>query len=135
MKDLSEFQKLFKLNFPVAENHQYYIDTLMRSPFYAGLGLVVKEFEQYEKDIEEDTTYKSTRSYKLDYALPKLKNFLINSEPYKNMMEWNFKEKLRTRDEMRKNDDAYLISIDFVSANYNALKTFDSFGVMGDSWE
>jgi len=134
MKDIAEFQKLFKLNFPVQENHQYYINTLMCSPFYAGLGLVVEEFEKYEKDIEE-LGYKSAKSYKLDYALPKLKNFILNSEPYNNMMEWEFNDKLRTRDEMRKNDDAYLLSIDFRAANYSALKTFDSFGAMGDSWE
>jgi len=134
MKDIAEFQKLFKVNFPVTEHSQYYIDTLMRSPFYAGLGNVVKEYEQYEREVIE-MGYKSAKSYKLDYALPRLKNFILNSEPYKNLMDWEMPDKLRTKDELRNNDNTYLISIDFKSANYNALKTFDSFGALSDSWE
>jgi len=134
MKDIAEFQKLFKVNFPVEEYYQYYLDTMMKSPFYAGVGLLVKEFEQYERDVEE-LGYKSAKSYKLDYALPLLKNFIINSEPHKNLMNWEMSDKLRTKDVIKNNDDTYLISIDFKSANYSALKTFDSFGVLGSSWE
>ena len=33
MKDIAEFEKLFKVNFPVQEHHQYYLDTMMKSPF------------------------------------------------------------------------------------------------------
>lgn len=134
MKDIREFQKLFKVNFPMEEHHQYYIDTLMRSSFYAGLGNVVKEFEQYERDVEE-LGYKSAKSYKLDYALPRLKEYLLNTGAYKNLIEWDLPGKLRTKDELRKNDNTYLISIDFKAANYNSLKTFDSFDALGDSWE
>jgi hypothetical protein len=43
--------------------------------------------------------------------------------------------KLRTKDELRNNDDTYLISIDFKSANYSALKTFDDSGELFGSWE
>ncbi len=134
MKDLKEFQKLFKVNFPLEEHHQYYINTLRRSPFYAGIGNTVKEFEQYERDVE-DMGYSSARSYKLDYALPELKKYLLNTEAYKNLMEWKLPDKLRTKDELRKNDETFLISIDFKAANYNSFKKFDSFDVLGDSWE
>lgn len=134
MKDISEFEKLFKVNFPVQEHHQYYIDTMMRSPFYAGIGIAVKEFEQYERDVE-DFGHKNVKSYKLDYALPRLRDYLLNTEAYKNLMEWDIKENLRTKDELRNNDNTYLISIDFRSANYSSLKKFDSLGKLGDSWE
>jgi len=134
MKDIEEFQKIFKVNFPVTEHYQYYLDTMMKSEFYAGVGVLVKEYEQYERDVEE-LGYKSARSYKLDYALPRLKEFILASEPFKNMMEWEMPDKPRTKDTLKNNDDTYLISIDFKSANYSALKTFDSFGVLGDSWE
>lgn len=80
MKDISEFEKLFKVSFPVREHHKYYIDTLMKSPFYASLGVLINEFEQYEIDVEE-LGYKSSKSYKLDYALPKIKDYIINTSP------------------------------------------------------
>ena len=134
MKDIAEFEKLFKVNFPVQEHHQYYLDTMMKSPFYAGIGIAVKEFEQYEREVEE-LGYKNAKSYKLDYALPRLKSYLLNTEAYKNLLEWDTPGKLRTKDELRNNDNTYLISIDFSSANYSAFKTFDSFGALGDSWE
>jgi hypothetical protein len=134
MKDIKEFQKLFKVNFPVEENHQYYIDTMMRSSFYAGLGNVVKEFEQYERDVEE-LGYKSAKSYKLDYALPRLKDYLLNTGAYKVLMDWELPDRSRTKDELRLNDNTYLISIDFKAANYNSLKKFDSLNALGDSWE
>jgi hypothetical protein len=134
MKDIEEFQKIFKVNFPVTEHYQYYLDTMMKSEFYAGVGVLVKEYEQYERDVEE-LGYKSAKSYKLDYALPLLKNFILASEPFKNMMDWKMPDKPRTKDTLKSNGDTYLISIDFKSANYNALRTFDSFGVLGDSWE
>lgn len=134
MKDIAEFEKIFKVTFPVREHYRYYIDTLAKSPFYAGLPNLVKEFEQYERDCEE-LGYKSAKAYKLDYALPRMKDYLLNSEAYKNLMDWNLPDKLRTKDVLRHNDGQMLISIDFKAANYNALKTFDSFDALGDSWE
>ena len=135
MKDIEEFEKLFKVNFPVQEHHQYYTETLMRSPFYAGFGGVIKEFEQYEADVEREG-YTSAKSYKLDYALPKLKNYLLNTVAYENMQQETFYDsKLRTKDELRNNDNTYLISIDFKAANYSALKTYDEDGELFGSWE
>ncbi len=135
MKDISEFEKLFKVNIPVQEHFEYYIDTLKKSAFYAGIGLVVKEFEQYELDVEAEG-YSSARSYKLDYALPKLKEYLLNTNAYSKLQSAALdNSKLRTKDELRNNDDTYLISIDFKSANYSALKTFDDSGELFGSWE
>lgn len=135
MKDISEFEKLFKVNFPVQEHFEYYIETLKRSAFYAGIGEVVKEFEQYESDVQAEG-YSSARSYKLDYALPKLKEYLLNTSAYSRLLSETLdNSKLRTKDELRINDDTYLISIDFKSANYSALKTFDDSGELFGSWE
>jgi len=135
MKNIAEFQKLFKVTFPVLEHHQYYIDTMMKSPFYAGLGLIIKEFEQYEIDAEEEG-YKDARSYKLDYALPKLKDYLLSTNTYAKLQAADLgNSKLRTKDELRNNDNTYLISIDFKAANYNSMKTFDESGELFGSWE
>lgn len=135
MKQIGEFQTLFKLNFPVEENYEYYINTLMKSPFYAGLGNVIKDFEQYERDIEAQG-YVSVKSYKLDYALPKIKNYILQTKAYAKLQADTFgNSKLRTKDELRKNDDTLLVSIDFKSANYSALKTYDDSGELFGSWD
>jgi len=135
MKDINEFEKLFKLNFPVKENFQYYIDTLKKNEFYIQLDDLVFEFEQYELDVENGG-YKSAKSYKLDYALPKLKDYIINTQAYKCFQESKLEDfGLRTKDELRKNDNTYLISIDFKSANYSVLKTFDDNDELLNSWE
>ncbi len=135
MKDISEFEKLFKVNFPIIEHHQYYINTLMRSPFYAGLGKLIEEYELYEIFAEEEG-YKSAKSYKLDYALPKLKEYLLGTEAYEKMMSNDFGNlKLRTKDNLRNNDNMYLLSLDFTAANYNSLKTYDSKKELYTSWE
>ena len=135
MKDIEEFQKLFKVNFPVVEHHQYYTDTLMKSPFYAGLGKLVEEYELYELFTEEEG-YKSARAYKLDYALPRLKDYIVGTQAYENMIERDFGDlNLRTKDNLRNNDNMYLLSLDFTAANYNSLKTYDSEQQLSTSWE
>ena len=44
MKDIKEFQKLFKVTFPVEAHYKYYAQTMMKSPFYAGFGKVMEEY-------------------------------------------------------------------------------------------
>jgi len=64
MKDVKEFQKLFKVNFPIEEHHKYYTETLMKSPFYAGLGKLISDFEELERYVEE-IGHSKVRSYKM----------------------------------------------------------------------
>lgn len=136
MKNTREFQKLFKVNFPVDKHHQYYIDTLMKSPHYAGLQKVVRDFEQFEQDVEKEGLFDGVKSYKLDYALPKMKNYLLQTDAYDKLQSRDFgNAKLRTKDDLKKNEDTFLISIDFKAANYNSLKTYDSDGELYNSWE
>jgi len=136
MKDIVEFQKLFKVNFPVEEHHQYYTDTLMKSEFYAGIGKMIEEYELYELFAEEEG-YKSARSYKLDYALPKLKEYILGTEAYKQLIGQHFEKenKLRTKDKIRNNDGEYLLSVDFKAANYNTLRYYDNKNELYHNWE
>lgn len=134
MKDIKEFQKLFKVNFPVVEHHQYYIDTLMKSPFYAGLGKVVTDFELLEEyiDLHERS---SVKSYKMK-CLDRMAEYLKKTEAYEKLQSRDFSEyNFRTKDELKNNDNTYLVSIDFKAANYNALKTYDTNGDLSTSWE
>jgi hypothetical protein len=136
MKDVQEFQKLFKLTFPVEGHSDYYINTLMKSPFYAGLGKKVKEFEEFEEFVESQGIFQHAKSYKLDYAMEKLIDYIKGTEAYSYLLSHDFgKEKLRTKDELRNNDGNYLVSIDFKSANYSALKSYDYTNELFDSWE
>ena len=135
MKDIEELKKLFAdIKIPITEHHKYYIDTLMKSPFYAGIENVVKEFQEYEIDVIEEG-YKSAKSYKLDYALPMMKNYILNTNAYERLQSMEIIAELRTKDDLRNNDDTYLISIDFKAANYNSLRTLDQEGELYNSWE
>lgn len=139
IESIEEFERLFKVNIPVPEHFDYYVDTLKRSPFYEDLGDLVERFFEYENDVVNRLGYKSAKSYKLDYALPKLVDYIKNTYAYKGLNSWEIPNvKLRKKDLISSYDEtignAYLISIDFRSANYNALKTFDAEGELFESW-
>lgn len=135
MKKQDEFEKLFDLKVPIKKNFQYYVDTLMKNPFYAGLGKLIDEYVQYEEDVEA-LGYDNATSYKLDYALPKLKDYIINTEAYNNLVERDFRGvDLRRKNKLSLADNTLLLSVDFTSANFNSLKTYDSKGEIFDSWE
>lgn len=135
MKDIKEFEKLFKINIPVYEHADYYLDTLKKSSFFAGIRNAVSEFEQYEEEILE-LGYKSAKSYKLDYALPKIKEYISKTYAYEKVNSFEFSnEDLKTKDELRKNDGAYLMSVDFKAANYSVVKSFDEDNELFSSWE
>jgi len=134
MKDIREFQKLFKVTFPVEAHHKYYIDTMMKSPFYAGLGNVVKDFEGYERDIEK-SEHSSLKSYKMK-KIDEISNFIKTTDVYNKLLNFDFnKEEFRTKDIRKQNYDSYFISIDFKQANYNCLKSIDDIGELENSWE
>ncbi|NRA90865.1 MAG: hypothetical protein HRU43_07055, partial [Simkaniaceae bacterium] len=104
--------------------------------FYAGIGVLAKEFEQYEQEIVGEGIFKNTISYKLDYVLPMMRDYIKGTKAYEKMMEQDFsKNKLRKKDLLKHNYDTYLISIDFKAANHSAMKTFDSDGELYGSWE
>lgn len=136
MKDLKEFQKLFKFNFPIEDNYEYYVETLSKSIEFSDLGGLIKDFEQYEQDIESDPNHKSLRSYKLDYALPKLKNFIKSTCAYSNLINCNFSNIVtRTKNELESVGDEFLISVDFSAANFNTMKLYDAFDELGSTWK
>jgi len=134
MKNLEDFQKLFKVNFPLGEHYEYYIETLMKSPFYAGLGVLAKEFESYELNIEQ-SEHSSLKSYKMK-KIDEISNFIKTTDVYNKLLNFDFnKEEFRTKDIRKQNYDSYFISIDFKQANYNCLKSIDDSGELGSSWE
>jgi len=134
MNNINEFKKLFKVTIPVNEHHKYYIDTLMKSEFYAGLGKKVEEFEALEEYAKE-LGFESVKKYKMA-ILDTLALYLKGTDAYMALINYDYEnKKLRTKNTLQENDNTYLISIDFRAANYHALKTFDGNGALYDSWE
>lgn len=136
MKDILEFGKLFKLNFPIVENFEYYVDVLKKSPEYSEwLDDMILDFGNFEKDVES-MGYKSIKSYKLDFALPRMKEYILNTNAYKNFQQTSLpKDFLVTKDDLRKNDEEILLSIDFNAANFNTLKFYDENNELGEFWD
>jgi hypothetical protein len=59
--------------------------------------------------------------------LPKLKEYIINSEAYNSVQEFDYsKVEFRTKNDINKFEDEILLSIDFSQANFNTVKSFDS---------
>lgn len=134
MKEVKEFEKLFKLNFPVIDNYQYYINTLSKSEEFEWVEKKLTDFNKYVEDVKQ-LGYEYSKSYKLDYAFSKMKKYIIDSKAYKNMQDTPLSNVfLRSKDELRNNDGELLLSIDFNAANFNTLKIFDKENELGDTW-
>lgn len=135
MKNITEFEKLFKLNFPIENHFDYYVETLKKSIQFEDLDEKISDFESLENFIDSSEMHTSLKSYKLDYALPKLKNYIMNTKAYEKMIQHDFGgKKFISKDELRNNDDTYLISVDFNSANYHSVKFYDSDNEMKNGW-
>lgn len=129
IRDIEEFCKLYKINIPVESEFQYYVDTLKKSPEFGHLTSLVQTNIDYFKDLEafvENNHYKDVREYK-NFCLDALKDHLMSTQAYKNMMESELPmKKMFSRDHINMVDETdYLVSLDFVSANYSILKTFE----------
>lgn len=134
MEDIKEFKKLFKINIPVDKHFDYYIDVLQKSDYYSDLNELVSDFELYENEVLKN--YETLVSYKLGYCLKTIKSYLIGTNAYNSLQNKDFgQESPRTKNILEKNEGEYLISFDFKSANYNALKSFDEDNELKGSWE
>lgn len=126
IKDISEFCKLYKINIPIDSEFEYYTYLLRESEEYnKALPNLIEHYVQLEEFVSQNG-YKSVREYK-NKCMDKLVEYITNTSAYKNMMEADFpKEKLFCRDHMGLVEDGQLlISMDFSSANFNVLRTFD----------
>lgn len=139
MLDIEEFCKLYKVNIPVKSEFDYYISTLKRSIEFGGLPNKLQEKIDNYINLEEfvkSNGYAKVRDYK-DKCMNELKEFIVSSSSYKKMMESELpKEKLVSKDHTNLvGEYDYLVSLDFKSANFNILKTFDKANELGNSWE
>jgi hypothetical protein len=136
IKDIEEFEKLFKINVPVKEHLSYYLNTLACSKEYSDIYNTFNKFLQLEEDVEK-LGYKSVKSYKLDYALPKILNYLKGTVAYHNIQSNDIKGEFFTKDLTKESAGKYwLLSIDISKANYSTFKYMDTTGKgLFSSWE
>ena len=141
INNISEFQKLFKINIPYEAQVDYYVETLCKSEvFMFRLPDLMENFSKYESDIEA-SEFESIKKYKLNYAMPKLINYIKNSKAYASLMEWELPDdvELFRKDgyKIDENDGSYFLSIDFSSANFSTFKLFDTkaHNEMKDTWQ
>lgn len=137
IEDIKEFEKLFKISIPVKEEMDYYLQKLSESPEFYSIDLTISNFIKLEQDVKE-LGYKSVASYKLDYALPKLKEYIINTKAYKELQGFDYSKKFfRKKDLIKKNEDKLMLSIDFSAANFNTVKLFDEkfHSELNGTWE
>lgn len=134
IKDIKEFCKLYKINIPIDAEFDYYISVLKKSKEFqqSMLDIHMKNFAELEAAAGTQGVY----AYTLDMHLT-LKEYIMSSDAYHKMMEAEFpKVKHFKRDwtEIAAEQGCMLMSLDFTSANYNVLKTFDTTNELKESW-
>ena len=125
IEDVKEFEKLFKVSIPVVEEIDYYINTLKKSMEYIFIDDKLAAFAELEA-FAKDNGYKGAKDYKMSYALPKMKKYILGTIAYDKLQNFDYsKENFRTKDQVKNNEGHFLLSIDFSAANFNAIKSFD----------
>lgn len=143
IEDIEEFTKLFKINIPVEKEFEYYIETLNKSEEYSYGGPLVllndtiESFNKLEEYVVEQG-YASIKAYK-NYCMDALANYIKSTNAYNNLISAEMPSiKMFTKDHTNQMEEShYLISLDFRSANYSVLKTFQNDGEneLCESWK
>jgi len=136
IKDIDEFCKLYKINIPINEEFDYYISTLLKSKEYSESNFEkkFKDFAELESLVEKNQL-PSVSKLKMLF-LDTLSEYIKSTSAYNLLLESEIpKKQLNTKDwtSMVQPSDV-LMSIDFKSANYSVLKTFDNNGELKGSW-
>lgn len=137
IQDVDEFCKLYKLNIPVHEEFEYYFNLLTHyiDEFTIGdLEYKLEKFVELEHKAAE-LGFESVYKYKLS-EVDRIKDFIMQTDAYKKFLEAPLPvRKMQSRDWLNQvSEDDYLVSLDFVSANYSVVKTFDNKNELLDRW-
>lgn len=136
IKDIDEFCRLYKINIPINEEFDYYISTLLKSAEYSEIDFEkkFKDFSELETMVEKNQL-PSVGKLKMLF-LDTLAEYIKSTSAYNLLLEAEIpKKQLNTKDwtsGVQPSD--MLMSIDFRSANYSVLKTFDNNGELKGSW-
>lgn len=140
IKNIDEFCKLYKVSIPVNEHFDYYVSVLKRSAEFEyypcpKLQVQIDDFVDLEMFVEE-SNLESVSRYKMK-SLDKIKDFILGTKAYQDFITTELpKDKMESRDWINQEDlHSMLVSIDFSSANYSVLKTFDKDGELEKDWK
>jgi hypothetical protein len=127
--DIEEFAKLFKLNIPIEKEFEYYIKTLKKSQEFDSFAFHklqdnIDSFIDLEKYISKNA-FVNVREYK-NQCLDKLKDYILSTNVYGALQTAQMPSiKMVSKDCINQVDEFdMLLSLDFVSANYSVLKSF-----------
>ena len=129
IKDVEEFCKLYKVNIPVESEFKYYIETLKKSPEFESFSShklqdSIDSFIDLEKYVSKNG-YANVREYK-NKCLDTLKDYILSTNVYGALQNTQMPSiKMTSRDCINQVEEFdTLLSLDFVSANYSILKSF-----------
>lgn len=134
IKEITEFSKLFKLNVPVEEHFEYYIQTLSKSFEFKDIVSLVNEYSKFEDWLKENG-YNNVGHYKMGYAYDLIKNHLSLSEAYTRCQALDYSQvKFYEKDHLKMYEGNFMLSLDFSSANFQSMKIFDKENNLKMSW-
>ena len=129
IRDLEEFRRLFRVNVPVPQHADYYLDTLARSPEFAGLPALRERFVAFEHRLAARGV--TVGAYKHE-QLGRLRDELAATPAYRRMCAAPPAGALPTRSRLAEHAGAWLVSLDIREANFSVLKLHDDEGALGD---
>ena len=122
---IPEFERLFKVNIPMANEFDYYMNLLLQSKEYSYLPEAIKHIEDLESILSDRYTLKTYKIECMDYLIKYIEqtkcyedfqNYDLNSLP-------KFQGKdLRNSHFANHNQQYDFVSLDIVSANYSILQ-------------
>jgi hypothetical protein len=129
IRDIEEFRRLFRVNIPVAEHAAYYLETLARSPEYAGLPALADRFAAFERRLAERGA--TVGAYKHE-QLDALRDALAGTPAFKRMCAAVPAGALPTRNRLAEHAGAWFVSLDLREANFSVLRLHDDEGALGE---
>lgn len=135
INEIAEFAKLFKLNIPVEEHFEYYIQTLSHSFEFKDIVSLVNNYSDFEKWLK-DNEYNNVGHYKMHFAYEQIKRHILDSEAYQRCLDFDYSDiKFYEKDHLKMYEGNYMLSLDFTSANFQSVKIFDKEGMLKNSWK
>lgn len=130
IKDIKEFSKLFRIRIPVESEFDYYVETLARSPEFHWLPEKVKQFAEFEAEIEGE----EIGSHKMA-ALSHLKRILGNTRTYYDFSRYDAGVPGHRRDNLHRHRGQFLLTIDIKQSSYAVFRAFDRYREFPENWE
>ncbi|WAS89815.1 hypothetical protein [Nannocystis punicea] len=126
--DVEEFRRLFRVHIPVAEHAAYYLDTLARSPEYAGLPALAGRFAAFEQRLAARGL--SVGDYR-QQQLVALRDALAGTAAFRRLCAAAVGPAPPTRNRLSEQTGAWFASIDLREANFSVLELHDDEGALG----